>query len=43
MSKKSKKEYLFEIHERYKKAGIEEKKKILDEFSYVSNYNESTQ
>lgn len=35
MSKKSKVEYLYEIIERYKKAGKEEKKKILDEFCTV--------
>lgn len=39
MSKKSKVEYLHEIIERYKKAGKEEKKKILDEFCTVCSYH----
>lgn len=39
MSKKSKREYLYEIIERYKKSCKEEKKKILDEFCTVCNYH----
>lgn len=39
MCKTSKKEYLCEIHERYKKAGLEQKKKILDEFCKVCSYH----
>jgi len=39
MSKKSKREYLHEISERYTKAGKEEKIKILDEFCSVCNYH----
>ncbi len=35
MGKKSKGEYLQEINGRYKKAGLEGKKKILDEFCNV--------
>lgn len=39
MSKKSKREYLHEIIERYKKAGKQGKKKILDEFCTVCSYH----
>lgn len=39
MSKKSKREYLHEIHVRYNKAGKEEKVKILDEFCAVCSYH----
>lgn len=39
MSKKSKVEYLHEIIERYRKAGKEEKKIILDEFCTVCGYH----
>lgn len=39
MSKKSKREYLYEIIERYKKSSKEEKKKILDEFCTVCSYH----
>jgi len=35
MGKKSKREYLQEINGRYKKAGLEGKKKIVDEFCNV--------
>ncbi len=36
MGKKSKREYLQEINGRYKKAGLEGKKKILDKFCVLS-------
>lgn len=39
MSKKAKQEYLLTLQERYKKADKEEKKKILDEFCAVCEYN----
>ena len=39
MSQKSKTEYLQEILERYKKAGKEVKRKILDEFCTVCSYH----
>ena len=39
MSKKSKREYLHEIHGRYKKSGKEEKVKILDEYCAVCSYH----
>lgn len=39
MSKKSKREYLHEVNERYKEAGKEGKKKILDEFCMVCSYH----
>ncbi len=39
MGKKSKREYLQEIYGRYKKAGLEGKKKILDEFCNVCSYH----
>lgn len=39
MSKKSKREYLYEISARYNKAGKEEKVKILDEFCAVCSYH----
>jgi len=38
MDKKSKREYLQEINGRFKKAGLEGKKKILDEFCNVCTY-----
>ena len=39
MGKKSKREYLQEINGRYKKAGLEGKKKIVDEFCNVCSYH----
>ncbi len=39
MSKKSKREYLLGIYLRYKKAGQQEKRKILDEFCNVCSYH----
>ena len=39
MGKKSKREYLQEINGRYKKASLEGKKKILDEFCNVCSYH----
>jgi len=39
MSKKAKQEYLLSLQERYTKVNKEEKKKILDEFCTVCDYN----
>ncbi|MDQ3021197.1 MAG: hypothetical protein M3R36_11605 [Bacteroidota bacterium] len=39
MSSKSKKEYFYEIQDRYQKSDKEEKQKILDEFCNVCCYN----
>jgi len=39
MSKASKQEYLYEIHKRYVNVGIEQKRKILDEFCKVCGYH----
>jgi hypothetical protein len=39
MSRRSKRDYLLTIHPRYRRAGLREKGKILDEFCKVCGYN----